>query len=187
MNVKKSNLPGVLLIEPRIFGDNRGFFLETFQRERYEALGIDLEFVQDNHSRSKKGILRGLHFQIKHPQGKLVRCTRGEVFDVVVDINPRSPSFGQWAGFRISGENKHQVWIPPGYAHGFQVLSDEADFEYKCTDYYEPSDEGCLIWNDPDVGIEWPLDGDPILSDKDLAGHRIFTVANKETHHQIAK
>ena len=171
MNVIKTNIEDVVIIEPKVFGDERGFFLETFQAERYKTLaGIELPFVQDNHSRSSKEVLRGLHFQKSKPQGKLVRVVRGEVFDVAVDIRKDSPTFGQWAGVLLSEENKRQFWVPPGLAHGFVVLSDVADFEYKCTDYYDPSDEGCLIWNDPEVGIEWPIDFEPQLSAKDLVG-----------------
>lgn len=167
MNVIETCLPGVVIIEPKVFGDERGFFLETFQRDRYKELaGIELEFVQDNHSRSAKGVLRGLHFQKTKPQGKLVRAVSGEVFDVAVDINPASPTYGQYASCILSEQNKRQFWVPPGYAHGFVVLSEFADFEYKCTDYYDPSDEGSLIWSDPDVGIDWPLEN-PTLSAKD--------------------
>ena len=159
MNVLKTAIDGVVIIEPNVFGDERGFFLETFQAERYRELaGIDLPFVQDNHSRSSKGVLRGLHFQKNKPQGKLVRVVRGEVFDVAVDIRPGSPTYGHWAGVYLSEENKTQFWVPPGLAHGFVVLSEVADFEYKCTDYYDSSDEGSLVWNDPDVGIEWPIE-----------------------------
>ncbi|HFG1878525.1 TPA: dTDP-4-dehydrorhamnose 3,5-epimerase [Vibrio cholerae] len=171
MNVIQTTIDGVVIIEPNVFGDERGFFLETFQAERYQALaGIDLPFVQDNHSRSGKNVLRGLHFQKTKPQGKLVRVVRGEVFDVAVDIRKGSPTYGQWAGVILSEENKRQFWIPPGLAHGFVVLSEVADFEYKCTDYYDPTDEGCLIWNDPTVGIEWPQGIEPILSTKDQCG-----------------
>lgn len=170
MNVISSKIAGVKTILPKVFGDARGFFLETFEKKRYqEMLDIDLDFVQDNHSRSSKGVLRGLHFQTRNPQGKLVRVVRGEVFDVAVDIRPGSPTFGQWEGVILSEENKNQFWVPPGLAHGFVVLSDIADFEYKCTDYYDPSSEGCLLWNDPTVGIEWPIEA-PLLSDKDKAG-----------------
>ena len=159
MDVVKTSIDGVVIIEPKVFGDERGFFLETFQFDRYKELaGIDLAFVQDNHSRSAKGVLRGLHFQKTKPQGKLVRVVRGAVFDVAVDIRPDSPTYGKWEGVLLSEENKKQFWVPPGLAHGFLVLSDVADFEYKCTDYYDPSDEGSLIWNDPSVGIKWPLD-----------------------------
>lgn len=169
MNVIKTALAGVVIIEPKVFGDERGFFLETFQKERYQQMaGIDLAFVQDNHSRSAKGVLRGLHFQKTKPQGKLVRVVSGEVFDVAVDINPESATYGQYEGVVLSAENKRQFWVPPGYAHGFAVLSETADFEYKCTDYYDPNDEGSLLWNDPDVGIDWPLQ-EPTLSAKDAS------------------
>ena len=169
MNVIQTNLSGVVIIEPKVFGDDRGFFLETYQKQRYQDLaGIKLDFVQDNHSRSAKGVLRGLHFQKTKPQGKLVRVVSGEVFDVAVDINPASSTYGQYEGVILSAENKRQFWVPPGYAHGFAVLSETADFEYKCTDYYDPSDEGCLLWNDPEVAIDWPLEN-PTLSEKDAA------------------
>lgn len=170
MKVIETAIDGVKIIEPRVFGDERGFFLETFQARRYaEEAGIDLPFVQDNHSRSAKGVLRGLHFQKTKPQGKLVRVVRGEVFDVAVDVRRDSPTFGRWEAVILSEENKRQFWVPPGLAHGFVVLSETADFEYKCTDYYDPSDEACLIWNDPTVGIEWPL-AEPQLSAKDAQG-----------------
>lgn len=168
MNVIETRLPGVVIIEPKVHGDARGFFIETFQTERYRReAGIDRPFVQDNHSRSTHGVLRGLHAQKVQPQGKLVRVARGEVFDVVVDIDPASKTFGQWAGAILSDTNHRQFWVPPGYAHGFVVLSDYADFEYKCTDYYRPESEIGLIWNDSEVGIEWPI-SDPKLSEKDL-------------------
>jgi len=174
MNVISTEIDGVVIIEPKVFGDERGFFLETFQAERYaELAGIDLPFVQDNHSRSGKNVLRGLHFQKTKPQGKLVRVVRGEVFDVAVDIRKGSPTYGKWAGVLLSEDNKRQFWVPPGLAHGFVVLSESADFEYKCTDYYDPSDEGALIWNDPDVGIEWPEGIEPILSAKDQVALRL--------------
>ncbi len=167
MNVIQTKLKDCVIIEPKVFGDHRGFFLETFQADRYRDMaGISLSFVQDNHSRSAKGVLRGLHFQKTKPQGKLVRVVSGEVYDVAVDIRPDSPSFGQWEGVILSEENKRQLWVPPGFAHGFVVISDTADFEYKCTDYYDPSDEGSLIWNDPAMAITWPLKN-PTLSDKD--------------------
>jgi dTDP-4-dehydrorhamnose 3,5-epimerase len=167
MKVIPTKLKDCVIIEPEIFGDQRGFFLETFQAERYrEKAGIDLPFVQDNHSRSGKGVLRGLHFQKTRPQGKLVRVVRGEVFDVAVDIRKGSPSFGLWMGVTLSEDNHRQFWVPPGFAHGFVVLSETADFEYKCTDYYEPSDEGSLLWNDPSLSIDWPI-SEPLLSDKD--------------------
>ncbi|EGG95603.1 dTDP-4-dehydrorhamnose 3,5-epimerase [gamma proteobacterium IMCC1989] len=167
MNVVKTKLSGVLVIEPAVFGDERGFFLETFQLKRYqEHLGENIQFVQDNHSRSPRGVLRGLHFQKTKPQGKLVRVVTGEVYDVAVDINPHSSTYGQYEGVVLSAKNKKQLWIPPGYAHGFLVLSDSADFEYKCTDYYDPADEGGVMWNDPEINIPWPLT-DVQLSDKD--------------------
>jgi len=168
MNVIETRLPGVLVIEPKVHGDARGFFLETFRREAYREAGIALEFVQDNHSRSRRGVLRGLHSQAVRPQGKLVRCSRGEVFDVAVDIDPASDTFGQWAGERLSDQNHRQMWIPPGYAHGFLVLSEVADFEYKCTDYYAPEHEFGVAWNDPQVSIDWPIEH-PSLSAKDSA------------------
>lgn len=171
MKVIKTDVAGAVIIEPKVFGDERGFFLETFQAERYKELaGIELDFVQDNHSRSSKNVLRGLHFQKTRPQGKLVRVVRGEVFDVAVDIRKESPTYGKWAGVYLTEENKRQFWVPPGLAHGFVVLSDAADFEYKCTDYYDPGDEGCLIWNDLTVAIEWPEGIEPILSGKDALG-----------------
>ena len=166
MNVIQTKLDGVLIIEPKTFGDQRGFFKETFQAERYTEWGITLPFVQDNHSRSQKGVLRGLHFQKTRPQGKLVSCSRGAVYDVAVDVNPHSKSFGQYVGVELTEDNHRQLWIPPGYAHGFCVLTDVADFQYKCTDYYSPEDEGGLLWNDPDVAIEWPIKA-PVLSEKD--------------------
>ena len=167
MNVIETELAGVLIIEPRIFGDHRGFFKETFQAERYREAGIALPFVQDNHSRSQHGVLRGLHLQKSRPQGKLVNCSLGSVFDVAVDVDPRSKSFGAHVGVELSDKNHRQLWIPPGYAHGFCVLSETADLHYKCTDLYFPYDEGGLIWNDPEVGIEWPIEV-PSLSEKDL-------------------
>lgn len=171
MHIKNTKIHDVQLIEPKVFGDERGFFLEVFEKKRYqEALNITFDFVQDNHSRSSYGVLRGLHFQTKDPQGKLVRVVRGKVFDVAVDIRPDSPTYGQWEGVILSEDNKHQFWIPPGLAHGFVVLSETADFEYKCTDYYSPGHEGCLLWNDPEVGIEWPIDFEPLLSEKDMLG-----------------
>ena len=167
MNVIKTKLKDCVIIEPKVFGDERGFFLETFQTDRYaDHAGITLPFVQDNHSRSSKGVLRGLHFQKTKPQGKLVRVVRGEVYDVAVDIRSGSATYGQWEAVILSEENKTQFWVPPGFAHGFVVLSETADFEYKCTDYYDPSDEGSLLWNDPDLNIPWPIDN-PKLSEKD--------------------
>jgi len=172
MKISPCKIADVLLLEPKVFGDERGFFLESFnQRAFNEATGLDLQFVQDNHSRSTRGVLRGLHFQTVQPQGKLVRVVAGSVFDVAVDIRRDSPTFGQWAGEVLSAENKRQLWVPPGLAHGFLVLSDTADFLYKTTDYYAPEHERCIAWNDPALGIEWPLDGvAPALSAKDVAG-----------------
>nr|WP_322939458.1 dTDP-4-dehydrorhamnose 3,5-epimerase [Pseudomonas sp. s4] len=169
MQVIQTKLAGVLIIEPKVFGDHRGFFKETFSAERYKELaGIEQAFVQDNHSRSRKSVLRGLHYQKTKPQGKLVSVTRGAVFDVAADINPESPTYGQYVGVELSDDNHRQLWIPPGYAHGFVVLSDEVDFVYKCTDYYDPSDEGGVAWNCPMLNIAWPLT-DVQLSDKDKA------------------
>lgn len=173
MEIINSRIEGVKIIKPKVFGDERGFFLETYSQRKYdEILGTEVNFVQDNHSRSQKGVLRGLHFQKNNPQGKLVRVVRGAVFDVAVDIRKDSPTYGQWEGIELSEENKVQFWIPPGLAHGFIVLSDIADFEYKCTNYYDPTSEECLIWNDPDIGITWP-NFDPLLSEKDKAGKRL--------------
>lgn len=170
MLVYDTAVVGCKIIEPKIFNDERGFFLEVFEKKRYaEILGGDISFVQDNYSRSMRNVLRGLHYQENYPQGKLVRVVRGEVFDVAVDIRPNSPTFGKWEGIILSEENKKQFWIPPGLAHGFLVLSEFADFEYKCTDYYHPEDEKCLLWNDPDVGISWPT-LEPLLSGKDAKG-----------------
>lgn len=168
MNVTDTRLKGVLIIEPQVFGDERGFFKETFQTERYREIGINLPFVQDNFSRSQKGVLRGLHFQKTRPQGKLVSCPRGAVWDVAVDIDPRSSTYCEHVGVELSETNHLQLWVPPGYAHGFCVLSESADFQYKCTDYYDPADEGGILWNDPDLDIGWPTD-DPIVSEKDQA------------------
>ena len=167
MKVIKTKLKDCVIIEPKIFGDSRGFFLETFHEMRYSDLAeVNLSFVQDNHSRSTKNVLRGLHFQKTKPQGKLVRVVNGEVFDVAVDIRQNSSTFGQWESVILSDKNKTQFWIPPGFAHGFLVLSDTADFEYKCTEYYDSSDEGSILWSDPDLNIDWPIDN-PIISDKD--------------------
>ena len=173
MKISHSKLKGCVIIEPRVFGDDRGFFLETFQAVRYkQEAGIDLPFVQDNHSRSARGVLRGLHFQKTKPQGKLVRVVRGEVYDVALDIRKGSSTFGEWEGVILSEDNKKQLWVPPGFAHGFLVLSDTADFEYKCTDYYDPSDEGSILWNDPDLNISWPI-ANPVLSTKDKSAKRL--------------
>lgn len=173
MNVIKTKLEGCVIIEPKVFGDERGFFLEVFQAERYADLaGISLPFVQDNQSRSSKDVLRGLHFQKTKPQGKLVRVVKGEVYDVAVDIRQGSPTFGEWEAVILSDINKLQFWVPPGFAHGFVVLSEIVDFEYKCTDYYDPSDEGNILWNDSDLNIRWPVDV-PILSEKDADAPRL--------------
>lgn len=164
-------IPDVLLFEPKVFGDERGFFLESFNQQVFEeAVGRSVSFVQDNHSRSSHGVLRGLHYQIRQPQGKLVRVVEGEVFDVAVDVRKSSPTFGQWVGAHLSAENKRQLWVPEGFAHGFVVLSESAEFLYKTTDYYAPAHERCLAWNDPKVGIQWPLAGQPTLSEKDKCG-----------------
>ena len=166
MEVVKTPLGGVLLIKPKVWGDARGYFVETWQQERYAAAGIDLPFVQDNHSRSAYGILRGLHFQKTRPQGKLVQVSSGSVFDVAVDIRAGSPSFGQWYGVELTQDNQWQLWVPPGLAHGFVVTSEYAHFHYKCTEYYCPQDEGAIRWNDPDLGVVWPVEC-PVLSQKD--------------------
>ena len=164
-------IPDVVLIEPKVFGDERGFFYESFHQARFEeAIGHKVSFVQDNHSKSAKNVLRGLHYQIKHPQGKLVRVTAGEVFDVAVDIRKSSPTFGKWVGEILSAENKKQLWVPEGFAHGFLVLSESAEFLYKTTDYWYPEHERCIIWNDPTIDIDWPSEGEPALSAKDQLG-----------------
>jgi dTDP-4-dehydrorhamnose 3,5-epimerase len=170
MKLVPTSLPDVLIIEPRVFGDSRGFFLESWNRRTFADLGLNPDFVQDNQSRSAKGVLRGLHYQLRQPQGKLVRVIQGAVFDVAVDIRRSSPTFGRWEGVELSAENQRMLWIPPGFAHGFLVLSDLADFCYKATAYYAPEDERCIQWNDPEIGIRWPLDGEPTLSPKDRAG-----------------
>ena len=168
--VSKTSLPEVLMLEPKVFGDERGFFFESFnQRDFIDATGFDVDFVQDNHSRSEKGVLRGLHYQIRHPQGKLVRVVSGAVFDVAVDMRKTSANFGKWAGVELTAENKRMLWIPKGFAHGFLVLSDFADFLYKTTDYWYPEHERSLLWNDATVGIAWPLDAQPLLAAKDAA------------------
>jgi len=167
MKVFPTRIPDVLLIEPDVFRDERGFFMETWHRRRFAEHGLGWDFVQDNHSLSVKGTLRGLHYQLGRPQGKLVRVTVGEVFDVAVDLRRRSPTFKQWVGHRLSADNRLMMFIPPGFAHGFYVTSDVAECQYKCTDYYSPEHERCLRWDDPEIGIEWPLTGTPILSDKD--------------------
>ena len=171
MKVTPTAIPEVLLIEPKVFGDARGFFFESFnQRAFQEASGLNLEFVQDNHSRSSQGVLRGMHYQIQQPQGKLVRVVRGRVFDVAVDLRRSAATFGHWVGVELSEDEHRQLWIPPGFAHGFMVLSESADFLYKTTDYYAPEHERCVAWNDPQLGIEWPDSVVPRLSAKDAAG-----------------
>ena len=170
MNVETTAIPGVLIVEPMVFGDERGFFLESYNEREMHKIGIDAHFVQDNHSRSARNVLRGLHYQLTQPQGKLVRVVSGKVFDVAVDMRRDSTAFGKWVGVELSAENKRLFWLPPGMAHGFVVLSDSADFLYKATDYYAPKSERSLLWNDPEIGIEWPFTGDPILSAKDVAG-----------------
>jgi len=174
MNVLQTSLPGVVILEPKVFGDARGLFFESFNARTFAAVtGLMVDFVQDNHSRSRKNVLRGLHYQIKQPQGKLVRVALGEVFDVAVDLRKSSPTFGQWTGALLSAENKRMMWVPEGFAHGFLVISDSADFLYKTTDYYAPEHERCIAWNDPAIGIQWPLAGAPILAAKDAAGKRL--------------
>lgn len=164
-------IPDVVIIEPKVFGDARGFFFESFnQRTFNELTNTNHQFVQDNHSRSTRGVLRGLHYQIKQPQGKLVRVARGAVFDVAVDVRKSSPTFGKWVGVELSEDNQRQLWVPPGFAHGFLVLSESADFLYKTTDYYAPEFERSIAWNDPSIGIQWPFDAEPTLSNKDKAG-----------------
>lgn len=171
MKATPTAIPDVLVIEPKVFGDARGFFFESFNARAFrDATGLDETFVQDNHSRSARGVLRGLHYQIRQPQGKLVRVVRGAVFDVAVDLRRASPTFGRWAGVELSEDNHRQLWVPPGFAHGFVVLTESADFLYKTTDYYAPEHERCLKWDDPTVGIDWPLDVEPVLSAKDHDG-----------------
>ena len=171
MNVIKTDLPAVLIFEPEVFGDARGFLLESFNHRVFqEKTGLDVRFVQDNHSHSGKSVLRGLHYQVRQPQGKLVLVVAGEIFDVAVDLRKSSPTFGKWAGAALSAGNKRQMWVPEGFAHGFLVLSDSADVLYKTTDYYAPEHERSIAWNDPDIGIQWPLDGAPVLSARDREG-----------------
>jgi dTDP-4-dehydrorhamnose 3,5-epimerase len=170
MKVQTTEIDGVLIVEPTVFGDDRGFFLESFNERVMREIGIDAHFVQDNHSRSQRNVLRGLHYQINRPQGKLVRVVSGSVFDVAVDIRRTSSTFGKWAGVELSEENKRLFWLPPGMAHGFVVLSDSADFLYKASDYYAPEFEHTILWNDPDLNIKWPMIDEPTLSAKDAAG-----------------
>ncbi len=171
MKVISTEIPDVLLLEPRVFQDERGYFLETWNARTFRnEIKLDVQFVQDNHSRSGRDVLRGLHYQIRQPQGKLIRVARGRIFDVAVDLRKSRPTFGRWVGYELSEDNHRQLWIPPGFAHGFLVLSEIADVLYKTTDYYAPEHERCLIWNDPEVGIDWPLDREPVLSAKDQSG-----------------
>jgi dTDP-4-dehydrorhamnose 3,5-epimerase len=171
MQVVQTAIPEVLIIEPQVFGDERGFFFESFNQQKFESLtGVKANFVQDNHSKSAVNVLRGLHYQIQQPQGKLVRVVAGEVFDVAVDLRRQSKTFGKWVGVILSGENKRQLWVPPGFAHGFVVLKDGTEFLYKTTDYYAPQHERCIRWDDPEIGIEWPLADEPVLSGKDQLG-----------------
>ncbi len=172
MKIRPTRIPDVLIIEPEIFGDHRGFFMETWNRKKFLAAGLDINFVQDNHSSSVKNTLRGLHYQLINTQGKLLRVNAGEVFDVAVDLRKSSPTFGQWVGEIVSAANRRLFWIPPGFAHGFLVLSETAEFQYKCTDYYNPASERCIIWNDNHLNIDWPLETgkQPILSEKDRIG-----------------
>ncbi len=180
MKVTVGELPEVLVLEPRVFGDERGFFLESYnQRVFRETTGIDANFVQDNHSRSARNVLRGLHYQLKQAQGKLMRVVVGEVFDVAVDLRRSSPRYGRWMGQRLSADNKRMLWIPPGFAHGFLTLSEFAEVLYKATDYYAPEYERSVLWNDPDIGIDWPLTGVPLVSEKDATGRRL---ADAETY-----
>lgn len=179
MTISQTKLAGVLLVEPRVFGDPRGYFLETYRRDRFAEVGVPDVFVQDNESFSTRGILRGLHYQWPKPQGKLVRVLRGSVYDVAVDIRRQSPTFGQWVGVELSAENKHQLWVPAGFAHGFCVTSEDVLVVYKCTDYYAPDCEHTVLWNDPAVGIEWPTDC-PQLSAKDIAGIPLAEIANEQ-------
>jgi len=191
-NLNKSKIDGIYIIEPKVFGDNRGYFMETYNKEQFAEVGLNMTFVQDNESKSSKGVLRGLHFQKKHSQGKLVRVTKGEVFDVAVDLRTGSKTYGQWEGVILNKENKKQFYIPKGFAHGFLVISDEAVFNYKCTDFYAPEYDGGVMWNDPDINIKWPLEGienillsekdkkHPNLKDLDLSQYPDFNMCSKE-------
>ena len=170
MKVERAAIPDVLLLEPKVFGDARGYFMETWNARGFESLGIKAQFVQDNHSRSSKNVLRGLHYQLRQPQGKLVRVTVGEIWDVAVDLRRASPTFGRWAGTRLDAASHRMLWVPAGFAHGFVVLSEHAEVQYKATDYYAPEHERTLLWNDPALAIAWPLAGEPVLSDKDRRG-----------------
>lgn len=177
MKLIETSIPDLVIIEPKVFGDDRGFFMESWNRKTFYNLGLDLDFVQDNHSRSAKGVLRGLHFQLPNPQGKLVRVALGRVWDVAVDLRRSSPTFGQWEGVELSAANKRMFWVPPGFAHGFLALEDDTDFIYKCTAFYDPASEHSLLWNDPALGIEWPLkDVEPQLSAKDKVGRPLSEI-----------
>ncbi|MGB5082943.1 MAG: dTDP-4-dehydrorhamnose 3,5-epimerase [Burkholderiales bacterium] len=176
MKVNPTRLPEVLVLEPRVFEDARGFFFESWNERDFESAGIAARFVQDNHTRSRRGVLRGLHYQIRQPQAKLVRVVAGEIFDVAVDLRRGSPSFGKWEGVRLSAESRTMIWIPPGFAHGFLALSDIAEVLYKVTTFHAPEHERCILWNDPDLAIDWPLSGDPALSARDAAGSRLRDV-----------
>lgn len=173
MKTVHAEIPDVMVFEPRLFSDGRGYFLEVYNERSFAALGLTEKFVQDNQSHSKKGVLRGLHYQLEQAQGKLVRVLQGEIFDVAVDLRPNSPSFGKWVGETLSSDNHKMIWIPTGFAHGFYTVSETADVAYKVTDFYAPQHERTLLWNDPDLGIAWPLHGEPVLSDKDRAGQTL--------------
>jgi len=185
MKITPTSIPDVLLIEPDVFGDARGFFMESWHAQKYAAQGLDVSFVQDNHSRSSRGVLRGLHYQLEQPQGKLVMVVSGSVFDVAVDIRKGSPTFGQWEGAELSGDNHRQFYVPPGFAHGFCVLSESADFLYKCTDFYAPQDEHGILWNDPDIGIDWPGENFTI-SDKDAGNGLLRELDDKLPNYEGA-
>ena len=177
MNVVETPIAGLLILEPKVFGDERGFFLESWNRKVFSQLGLELDFVQDNHSRSSRGVLRGLHFQNPNPQGKLVRVIAGRAWDVAVDLRSGSATFGQWHGLELNAENKRMFWVPPGFAHGFVALEDGTDFVYKCTEYYDPANEHSLLWNDPEIGIDWPLEGiEPQLSPKDADARSLAAI-----------
>ncbi len=181
MNVIRTSIPDVLILEPKVFGDERGWFYESHNRKTFrQDTGLDVEFVQDNHSRSLKNVLRGLHYQVHQPQGKLVRVTQGEIWDVAVDIRRSSPSFGKWVAFALSADSKQMAWIPPGFAHGFLVVSDATEVQYKTTDYYAPEHERTLLWNDPALAIPWPLAGEPVMTDKDRRGTPLSAVETFE-------
>ena len=185
MNIRPTTLPGVLLIEPAVRGDDRGFFMETYRLDTFQAAGISAPFVQDNHSRSAKGVLRGLHYQEPNAQGKLVRCTRGAIFDVAVDIRRGSPTFSQWFGIELSDANKRILWVPPGFAHGFCAMEDGSDLVYKCTTLYDPTSDRAILWNDPEIGIEWPI-SEPVLSEKDTKAPRLADATTLPVHTDTA-